>query len=288
MEQTMLYQLHSYGGVQMMSYVLRTQKGSLIVIDGGNTIDGPRLLAFLQALSPDRKPEVAAWFLTHAHLDHIDAFMDIINHHGEEITVHKLYYRFPAADFFDRYEAWQAHTIHAFEALLPRVAAFAREVAGGDAFAVDDVLFEVLNTPDETFTVNAINNTSLVLRATVGGQRILFPGDLGLEAGDALLNKLGPEALRAEICQMAHHGQKGVSKEFYRAVSPRLCLWPTPLWLWNNDAGKGYDTHDFKTIEVQGWMRELHVPFHCVTKDGTYAVSLPFTGEESIELVEKA
>ena len=50
-----------------------------------------------------------------------------------------------------------------------------------------------------------------------------------------------------------------VLKSFYQAVAPRACLWNTPDWLWNNDAGNGFDTGPWRTVEVRGWMEELGV-----------------------------
>ena len=62
--------------------------------------------------------------------------------------------------------------------------------------------------------------------------------------------------------------------DVYQAISPSACLWCTPDWLWNNDAGLGYNTHCFKTIEVQGWMEKLGVKTHYVTKDGDQTIEL--------------
>ena len=73
----------------------------------------------------------------------------------------------------------------------------------------------------------------------------------------------------ADICQMAHHGQNGATKEFYEAVRPEVCFWCAPNWLWDNNAGKGFNTHIWKTVEVRGWMEELGVKQNIVLKDGT-------------------
>ena len=108
-----------------------------------------------------------------------------------------------------------------------------------------------------------------MLRLTVeGGRTVLFVGDLGVEAGEALLRELPPEDIRAEVVQMAHHGQQGVTKAFYEAVAPRVCLWPTPDWLWDNDSGAGKGSGPWKTLETRSWMEELGVREHIVSKDG--------------------
>jgi hypothetical protein len=71
--------------------------------------------------------------------------------------------------------------------------------------------------------------------------------------------------------QMAHHGQNGCDENFYKTVSFRVCLWPTPSWVWNNDAGGGFNTHILKTIDTRGWMdekgiKEQHVSWEGLTK----------------------
>ena len=62
----------------MMSYVLRTTGGAVIVIDGGSRDDAPFLRDFLHPLGG----RVTAWFLTHPHYDHIDALTELLSHDG--------------------------------------------------------------------------------------------------------------------------------------------------------------------------------------------------------------
>jgi len=116
----------------------------------------------------------------------------------------------------------------------------------------------------------------MVFRMEAAGQSVLFTGDLGVEGGNQTLETVFAEKLRADFVQMAHHGQNGVGRNFYEAVLPKGCFWSTPVWLWNNDAGKGYNTHSWKTVEVRGWMEELGVKTHFINKDGTCVVTLPY------------
>ena len=109
--------------------------------------------------------------------------------------------------------------------------------------------------------------------ASKSDKTVMFLGDLGWDAGAKLLSMHG-EKLKSDIVQMAHHGQNGVERDVYEAIAPSACIWCTPLWLWNNDAGKGYNTHVFKTIIVRGWMDELGVKEHYVAKDGDQTILL--------------
>lgn len=74
---------------------------------------------------------------------------------------------------------------------------------------------------------------------------------------------------------MAHHGQAGVSEEFYKAVDPKYCLWPTPDWLWENKRRCRQNSGPWKTIEVRAWMEDLGVETHYIAKDGLHRIDIP-------------
>ena len=66
------------------------------------------------------------------------------------------------------------------------------------------------------------NNTSVVLRATVAGVRVLLPGDAEVEAQDDLLST-GAD-LRADILKVPHHGSAYSDPAFLQASHARLAL----------------------------------------------------------------
>ena len=81
-----LWQLPSQTGIQMNSYVLRTAHGEVIAIDGGFTEDAGYLKGFLAALGN----HVAAWFITHQHIDHIDALTEVLQSPGD-LQIDQIY-----------------------------------------------------------------------------------------------------------------------------------------------------------------------------------------------------
>lgn len=266
-----LHQLTSQSHSQMMSYVIETADNRIIIIDGGTSHDADYLFSYIKNIRSAAGSDdihIDAWFLTHAHSDHVDAFMHFYTRRLGEFTVDGIYYNFPPHELAAEYAPGDAHTVSEFNALLPRFADRAHILSKGDVIKVGGAAFAVLYSPDFSIPQNFINNTSLVIMAEIASDKILFLGDLGIEAGNKLLES-DRDSLRADFVQMAHHGQNGVTREFYEAVSPKACLWDTPLWLWNNDAGKGYNTHNWQTVIVRGWMDELGIKTYYVTKENT-------------------
>lgn len=66
------------------------------------------------------------------------------------------------------------------------------------------------------------NNSSLVLRAEVGGVRILLPGDAEIEAQQDLL-AAGAD-VRADVLKVAHHGSAYFAPEFLAAVHAEVAV----------------------------------------------------------------
>lgn len=255
-----LWQLPEQTHSQMMSYVLRTQKGTVIVIDGGTKGDAPYLREFLKK----QGGEVEAWILTHPHSDHCHAMTEILSN-PEGISVKRLYASLPPDEWLRAYEADAANDAAAVrEAARSAGLAFSQMVPG-QLLLFDGVRVEVLGVRNEEIHANAINNSSMVLRVSDPGKSVLFTGDLGPEGGEKLLKSRMASRLRADYVQMAHHGQNGVTEEFYRAVQPSYCLWTTPTWLWNNDRGQGPGTGPWRTLEVRGWMEKHSIEKHFVT-----------------------
>lgn len=64
------------------------------------------------------------------------------------------------------------------------------------------------------------NNSSLVLRATVAGVRILLPGDVEIEAQQRLLESSAD--LRADVLKVPHHGSAYFEAAFLMAIHARV------------------------------------------------------------------
>ncbi len=257
--------------IQMMSYVITTPQGKVIVIDGGLGGDAP----YLREQILLRGGHVSLWLLTHCHYDHYSALLEI-DAEPCGVTIEKVCYNFPPQKWVDTVEPGEKTSndrIYNFIATHPSICHIVSE---GDVLTCDGMRIEVMNDPMDfnKFTDPSpnngsnVNDTSLVFRFTFpNGKTALFLGDLGLRAGDQFAERYG-ESLKSDIVQMAHHGQNGAGENVYQLIRPDVCMWTAPMWLWNNDLGDGYDTYRFKTVIVRGWMDKLGVKHHAVEGEG--------------------
>ena len=92
--------IHEVSGsrIGLMSYVIRTTGGKVIVIDGGTTGDAPYLRGFLAALGSN----VQAWFITHPHSDHVGALGEILPP-PQGLTIGSIYASMPDSDWVAKY-----------------------------------------------------------------------------------------------------------------------------------------------------------------------------------------
>lgn len=259
-----LTMLSNQSASQMMSVLLETKSGKLIVIDGGTEADAGHLEAAIQA----KGGHVSAWLITHPHSDHVGALTTLLNR-GTNITIDNVYYNLTGIEWYQTNEAYRADMVAQFAGALGRLPAekLHGHVGRGDIITVDDVTIRVLNSP-YLFSNNAINNSSVAYQAEVNGKYIVFLGDMGVEAGNQLMSDYAGQKIKCDVLQMAHHGQYGVSESVYRTLNPGICLWPTPGWLWENDNGGGYNSGPWLTLETRAWMERIGVSANYCIKDG--------------------
>lgn len=254
---------------QLLSMVIQSTDGSLIVIDGGWPIDAHHLTKVIQ----ERGGHVSAWFITHPHSDHVGALTEILNNPDRPITIDHIYYSLADQAWYDSVEDSRSETLTQLRDALAKMPpeSLHGDIRKGQEIQIGSIRVSVLNSP---YLLNAtsVNNSSVVYKIFLDGTSILILGDLGPEGGQMLLNQCTPEELKSDVVQMAHHGQYGVGREVYEVIDPDVCLWPTPLWLWDNNNGGGINSGDWFTLETRKWMDELDVTAHYSVKDGDWII----------------
>ena len=267
-----LTQLKNNSPKQMMGYLIKTKKDKIIMIDGGITDDTQNVVQ--QILKNGGK--VDYWFITHPHIDHMGAFLEIAN--NTDIQIGKIYVTYNDLEWYKKNANERENESENVEKFintlkLDKFQNKVKNVQMNEKIDIENIHIQILGIANPEITTGAINNSSMIIQMKVNDKTILFLGDSQEESGNKLL-KNQEKKLKADIVQMAHHGQKGVSKNVYEKIKPEICLWPTPEWLWNNDIGNGEDSGSFKTKETREWMKELNVEKNIIEKDGNITINI--------------
>ena len=250
-----LWQLEAFGQYIQMGYVIRTDDNKIIIVDGGSKNAIPHLTNFIFQLGGT----VDYWIITHAHTDHVDTFKEILRNNKIEIT--NILHSQLDANWVHKNEPFFYHDYLIYLKYINNFKGNVMDLKIGDKVELGNgVTMSVLGAKNEEIISNAINNSSLVFKIESKSKSVLFLGDLGPEGGDKLLNNNDSSHLRSDYVQMAHHGSNGVNKNVYETINPETALWPTPIWLWeNNENNKGVNSGPWTTLEVRGWMQEIGV-----------------------------
>ena len=266
---TTLEQLKNSGHSQMMGYIIKDSNGKVIVIDGGTSEDEPNLEKHISELGN----KVDVWFITHPHSDHAGAFIKIIK--DTNISVGKVYYTMNDIEWYKQYAVERAIEAEEFENALQneRIKDKVEEVSINEVINIDFIKCEILGVKNPEITNDAFNNSSMVIKMLLPKTSILFLGDTGVESGEKLISTQ-KEKLKSDIVQVAHHGQNGANEDLYKEIKPKICLWPTPEWIWNNDNGEGENTGPWKTFETRKWIEDLGVKQNIIEKDGDITITI--------------
>lgn len=147
----------------MMSFVYLTSAGRAVVIDGGRAEDMPWLFEEVG----DRP--IAAWILTHPHLDHIGGFIDVVASHRRDAQIEKVYYNFPSVEFAMRCDPDEA-TREDFARVEPLIADKRVCAEPGMTIRVDELTIDFLFCGGERHEWPkpnlAVNESSIAFRVT--------------------------------------------------------------------------------------------------------------------------
>lgn len=264
-----LTQITNSSPSQMMGYVIKTSENKTIVIDGGAYEDTQNLTTCIEKNGNN----VDAWFVTHPHKDHVGALTEIIKKNN--INIQNIYITLNDEEWYKKYGGNRANeAIEFIETLKNKnVEGKVHEVAENQKLYIGKLKCEILGIKNPEIHENAINNSSMVIKFTVNKKGIIFLGDTGKQSGEKLLHNQ-KRNLKADILQIAHHGQQGADEELYKEISPTIALWPTPKWLWDNDNGNGEDSGTWKTKETRKWIENLNIKENIVEKDGNITIEI--------------
>jgi competence protein ComEC len=223
--------------------VLAAAPHAAVVVDAG-----PDPVAIDRCLHDLGITDIPLLIFTHFHLDHVGGIAGVLSgrHVGPVLTG-------PLAD--------PPSGVRLVRAALQAHRSTVGTPTVGQQFDIGSLHLDVLG-PTTAFhnTRSDPNNSSLVLRATIGGERILLPGDAEIEAQQALLTS-GID-LRADVLKVPHHGSAYSDPAFLAAAHARIAVISVGR---HNDYG-----HPSPLLLTE--LARLGVPVRRTDRDGDVAV----------------
>lgn len=268
-KQVEIIQLAQIEDRQSMGYLIKTKNNKLIAIDGGLKENTQNLINQIN----ENGGIVDYWFLTHLHDDHLGAFVEIIK--NTNIQINNIYVSLNDLSWYEQHESSRIEfTKEVFKTLEnEKIKENVHQPELNEIIQIDGIKAEILGIKNPEITENAGNEQSMVIKFDTGKTSFLVLGDTGTQSSEKLI-KTQKEKLKSDIVQVAHHGQAGATEELYKVINPKICLWPTPTWLWNNDSGNGENTGSWKTFETRQWLEDLNVEQNYIGKDGNEIIEM--------------
>ena len=182
--------------------ILIDNNKNYVLIDGGNTIDGKKLVKYFKNLGIEKFDYVIG---THPHEDHIGGLNFIIYNFKID--------HFLTTNIKTNYKSY-TNMLNALENENIKL-----EVPNiNDTFKVNDLLFKVLYIDDNTEDINA---SSIVLEMNYKDTSYLFTADITTDTEKKILDSLK----EVDVLKVAHHGsQYASSAQFLLKTKPKYAI----------------------------------------------------------------
>lgn len=201
-----------------MLYIIKTPDNKVIIVDSGHETQSTRasragLMKFLREITgtpEDEKVEIAMWYFTHAHGDHVRLASDFIGEYRTKIDLQSVTYNFPSYQVlgsgYDSNTFTLKNTINRYFPNVPY-----HKLHTGEVLNLAGVTMEVVYTHEDAVAANGtseigdFNSTSTVLKITMDGKTIMLLADISGVAESAILSIHTRAFLKSDVVQVSHH-----------------------------------------------------------------------------------
>ncbi len=220
-----------------MLYVIQLPDNRLVVIDGGSSYQASNqniaeFIRFIRKLTGKTKNDVidiAMWYGTHSHADHINFFYKTVRKFHTQLNVQRAMFNYQSQTTLP-YTKKATKLKKSLKTWYPDLLYV--KGRSGYQFTLGDADFQILYTQEECIRpldascpfTNA-NDASAVLKVTLGGKSFLFLGDAYLIVQTNLLKNFTAATLHADVLQAAHHMYNDLTK-LYPVVAPTYVMCP--------------------------------------------------------------
>jgi beta-lactamase superfamily II metal-dependent hydrolase len=240
-----------------MFYTIKDKNNRLTVIDGGYREDAD----FVKEVIEKEGGVVDNWIITHPHPDHVGAFNYICDHYKDEIKVNQIYAIDLDYDSYkERAKEWDGFEEYESFLSVTKDMKNLTYVQDGDTFEIDGLKCKVFNAYSDKIkelSKDLANDGSMMFKLYGNKESFLFCADVGHKISDKIIGEYKDE-LPSDYIQMGHHGNGGLTDEFYQYVKPKVAFFDAPEWLMKNvkkdtgEAGKWKTPEKIKLMEDMG------------------------------------
>jgi beta-lactamase superfamily II metal-dependent hydrolase len=265
------------------AFIITLEDGSFIVHDGGGTSgqDKAELYNTLKRLNKrtDGKIVIAAWIISHEHWDHFENFFNFCNTYSTSIKLEQVIYNVSRTSInYNSYNpgGYVKNGNGSLKGLSILTKCKLTKFHTGQKIQIRNLTIECLYTQEDIYPdiLHKFNDSCMVTRFDIGGQRFTILGDIEDEASAIMVNMYDTATLKTDILQVAHHGWGGTTR-LYNMFKPTVLMWPTDA---NNFAGQtaGTSSGYYQTIDF-ALSKQANVKLIIVADGGHKTVSLPMT-----------
>ena len=213
-------------------YLLESETGRLIMIDGGTKEDAENVLDNIKRKSGF----VEVWFITVPHKENAGVLLKALA--DKDIQIGGIYLSVNDEEWYEKFEdenekQFAADFLEKLEEddIRDKV----HELNFRDEINIDNLFFKILKVKHPEFTENTGNNQSLVIKVSNNFKSMIFLGSLGEEYQDAFIND-NQDEIKADAVQVSYHGENTLNEKIYEFINAKKYFWNTSEDVTNFDS----------------------------------------------------
>lgn len=201
-----------------MLYIIKLPDNKVIIVDSGHEAQSTKasrtgLMKFLREItgkSESEKVEIAMWYFTHAHGDHVRLASDFLSEYYKQVDLQSVTYNFPSYQVlgsgYDSNTFTLKNTLNRLFPNLPYHKLHTGEIMNFAGVQIDVVYtHEDAVTAAGTSEIGDFNSSSTVLKITMDGKTIMLLADISGVAESAIMAMHTKSYLKSDVVQVSHH-----------------------------------------------------------------------------------
>lgn len=223
-----------------MFYMLKTADNKIIMIDGGHSgqlsaTAKKYLVNYMHEITgipAKEKITIAAWYITHAHGDHVAVARDFLNSYYNQIELESVIFNFPLYGNIDGYDDNTFGLKEAIRTRYPNTQY--HKLHTGEVISFGGVDLEVLYTHEDAVStagrteLSEFNSSSTVVKFVFDNKSVIVLGDVYHTGANVILKMHSKEYLKSDVLQVAHHGYNDMAN-LYKAICAPIALFPNAM-----------------------------------------------------------